>query len=53
MSILIDNEQLERLKVWHEQLLNRKNLPVQLSNGIYQRYEHPIVTAEQTPLHWR
>ena len=53
MSILLDNEQLERLKIWHEQLLNRKNLPSQFSNGIYQRYENPIVTAGHTPLHWR
>ncbi|MEL7147669.1 MAG: glycosidase, partial [Bacteroidota bacterium] len=53
MSILIDNEQLERLKTSHEQLLKRKNLASQFCNGIYQRYEHPVVTAEHTPLHWR
>lgn len=46
-------ERLSRLKATHEALLNRKNKPVEETNGVYQRYQFPILTAEHTPLHWR
>ncbi len=36
-----------------ENLLSRKNPPRKNSNGIYTRYEHPILTAEHVPVHWR
>lgn len=44
---------LIRLKATHEELLNRKNKEVSNGNGIYDRYENPIITAEHAPIHWR
>ncbi len=37
----------------HEALLTQQNVPEQWGNGIYERYQHPILTAEHTPLEWR
>jgi len=37
----------------HEALLAMKNEPEEWGNGIYERYQHPILTAEHTPLEWR
>ncbi|MBD3918630.1 glycosidase [Paenibacillus sp. PR3] len=37
----------------YEQLIGRTNRPVPLGNGIYERYEHPVLTADHTPLTWR
>ncbi len=36
----------------HNSLIERKNLPV-WSNGILERYRHPILTAEHAPVFWR
>jgi len=44
---------LEELERKHEFLLSRKNEPVAEDNGIYRRYEHPILTAAHAPLFWR
>lgn len=44
---------LKALKSTHEKLLARKNMPVDHSNGIYQRYRYPVLTAAHAPLHWR
>ncbi|MGM9713223.1 MAG: glycosidase [Prevotella sp.] len=41
------------LRARHEQLLTRQNTPKPYGNGIYTKYEHPIITAEHTPLEWR
>ena len=37
----------------HEALLAMKNEPEEWGNGIYEKYQRPILTAEHTPLHWR
>ena len=37
----------------HEALLTLRNEPEEWGNGIYERYLHPILTAEHTPLEWR
>lgn len=37
----------------YEQLISRTNRPVPLGNGIYERYEHPVLTADHAPLTWR
>ncbi len=47
------NERLKYLKKNHKALLERKNLPVEFTNGIIQRYKYPLLTAEHTPIHWR
>src|SRR6476660_5962884 len=37
----------------HEELLHRKNTRQENSNGIYDRYNNPVLTARHTPLFWR
>ena len=37
----------------HEELLTRKNEPLTKTNGIYEKYRYPVLTAEHTPLEWR
>ncbi len=37
----------------HNELIRRQNPPTESSNGIFQRYQHPIITAAHIPLHWR
>ena len=44
---------LENLKAKHEELLSRKNIKSESGNGIYDRYEYPVLTAAHAPLHWR
>lgn len=49
----MDFKQRERfLRARHEELLKRINVPVE-DNGIYERYEFPVVTADHAPLEWR
>lgn len=47
-------ERLTTLLASHEALLQRPN-PVRSDfyNGIYERFEHPVVEAEHVPLSWR
>ncbi len=47
------NERLTNLKSKHEELITRTNIPTDSSNGVYQRYVYPILTAEHAPLFWR
>ncbi|MEM6685519.1 MAG: glycosidase [Bacteroidota bacterium] len=46
-------ERFEYLKTAHTNLIAQKNEPVPLSNGIYTRYENPVVTSDHVPIHWR
>lgn len=43
----------DALKEAHEAFLNKKNEPLNHSNGIVQRYKNPVLTAAHAPLHWR
>lgn len=36
-----------------EENLTRKNIKKPLSNGIYDRYEYPVVTRDTVPLEWK
>ena len=45
-------ERLAWLKSEHEALVTRKNTPLE-GNGIFERYEYPVLTAEHAPLFWR
>ena len=45
-------EREEFLKARHEALLRRRNVPVE-DNGVYERYQDPVVTPEHAPLTWR
>lgn len=44
---------LKQLQRTHQQLLRRRNLPQRDGNGIFDRYEFPVLTAAHTPLEWR
>ena len=37
----------------YNKLINRKNIKSDFYNGIYDRYEYPVLTREHIPLHWR
>lgn len=37
----------------HEVLINQKNTKFSLQNGVVNRYQNPVVTAEHTPIFWR
>lgn len=45
-------ERLALLEMNHEQLLTRTNAPVYV-NGVYERYENPVLTGAHAPLFWR
>lgn len=42
-----------RQKALQEALLARKNRKADFYNGIYDRWEHPVLTREHIPLEWR
>ena len=44
---------LQRLQSEHNTLLARENLPLPETNGIAQRYQHPVLTAAHSPIFWR
>lgn len=37
----------------HQALLSRQNTPVRPGNGIYARWQNPVLTRDHTPLRWR
>ncbi len=47
------NKRMVALKAEHDGLVEKKNEPVLPGNGIYTRWENPVVTAAHAPLHWR
>ncbi len=46
-------DKVKALRERHEALLARVNPRKEWGNGIYDKYEYPILTAEHTPLEWR
>ena len=46
-------ERLKALQGAWEQLINRPNKPIAESNGVYQRYQYPVLTSAHAPLNWR
>ncbi|MEJ5145967.1 MULTISPECIES: glycoside hydrolase family 130 protein [Sphingobacterium] len=52
MSTLF-KQRLEEVEAAHYALLQRENTAISAGNGIYERYEYPVVTAAHTPLFWR
>jgi len=46
-------KRLEQLESAHQALLSEANEPAKESNGVYQRYKNPVLTAKHTPLFWR
>lgn len=46
-------ERIQQLFEEQELLITKENKPVAKTNGIYQRYENPVVTAAHVPVMWR
>ena len=46
------DQRLEWLRENQKQLLEKKNVPVE-GNGVFERYQNPILTAAHAPLEWR
>ncbi len=49
----IKNYKFETIFENYKALISRKNEALFSSNGIYNRYKYPIVTADHVPVHWR
>jgi len=47
------DQQLSKMRKEQEVLIERTNYPVEINNGVYQRYQYPVLTAAHVPLHWR
>lgn len=46
-------QKLKQLQQQHRKLIRRPNRPQRNGNGIFDRYEHPVLTADHAPLMWR
>lgn len=46
-------ERLRTVTTNYEQLITQKNEPVLPGNGIFERYQYPVLTAEHAPVFWR
>jgi len=49
----IFKRRLQDLQKAYKELVSRENKKEELGNGIYDRYEHPILTAQHAPLFWK
>ncbi|MBH2003627.1 MAG: glycosidase [Sphingobacteriia bacterium] len=47
------DQQLSKMRQEQEMLIERSNNRLESNNGIYHRYQHPVLTAEHVPLDWR
>jgi 4-O-beta-D-mannosyl-D-glucose phosphorylase len=47
------SQRLAELQKAHDALIRRPNRPMAGGNGIFERWEHPVLTAAHTPLFWR
>jgi 4-O-beta-D-mannosyl-D-glucose phosphorylase len=46
-------ERLARLRAFHDKMVNLPNKPEELSNGIYSKFQNPVVTKDHVPLEWK
>jgi 4-O-beta-D-mannosyl-D-glucose phosphorylase len=46
-------KRLKALQTAHQELISRTNVKEALGNGVYDRYQYPVLTAQHTPLFWR
>ena len=47
------HEKYKELKEEQEKLLSRKNYPTDFYNGIYERFQYPVLTSASVPIEWR
>lgn len=50
---MLFQQRFNQLSALHQALLAKKNNKQAPGNGIYDRYENPVLTAAHTPLFWR
>jgi len=53
MDQTIFKERYSRISKAHQEFLGKPNAAVFSTNGIYERYERPILTRDHIPLEWR
>lgn len=46
-------QEVRRLLQQQDSFLSRRNTRLETNNGIYYRYQHPVLTWEHTPVFWR
>src|SRR3954447_11001599 len=46
-------KRLQALQQAHDRLISQPNKVEELGNGVYERYQHPVLTGEHAPLFWR
>ena len=49
----IFKERIKRLTAKYEGLIQRLNIALESDNGIYERFEYPVLTRDHVPLTWR
>ncbi len=47
------DERVRKLLAEYEALVHRPNRIAEGGNGVFDRYKHPVLTAEHTPVFWR
>lgn len=47
------NKRLEEISSHYESLIARDNITIDSTNGIYQRFRYPVLTAEHVPFKWK
>ncbi len=46
-------QKLRTLKEEQDDLIKRPNRPAAHNNGVYERYQYPVLTNAHAPIHWR
>jgi 4-O-beta-D-mannosyl-D-glucose phosphorylase len=49
----IFQQRLKKQLDYNGELVRRSNIKSELGNGVYSRYNYPVLTAEHIPLNWR
>ncbi|HOW70989.1 MAG TPA: glycosidase [Phycisphaerae bacterium] len=47
------SQRLRKLLAAHQKLIDRPNEMLPEGNGVFERYRHPVLTAEHAPIFWR
>jgi len=53
MNSIQYNHRLRQLLSAQEDLLSRRNIRIESDNGIFYRYQYPVLTAAHVPISWR
>lgn len=50
---MVYDERLQHLTEEHKSLVQRKNIKIFSGNGIFDRYQYPVITNAHAPIFWR